>query len=328
MSFCNDTGKRAYQLQNIERRQLSVKGSSKALASSSSTADIHNVSELRCAVKRIGELSDALNVIDKMLNDDGTPKLMYHGTPYGGYTVFKDWQYFTDDREYANVYQYPSASSIRGRYSDATDPMTYEVYPSVKKPFDTRDPKTRRIWKNEFYDHYSRTPLTDKGLPDWTDGIDLVEFIEDNEYDYDAIILDEGAVGEYGDEVKSRGISVVVRSSNQVKSATDNIGIFDSDNPDIHYQTRDPYAVFDRELLANVLTNALTSETERRILGEYQENLGTIEKTQEELDATRRRIADVKDVLIIWKMKQQCAQYLAIRTKKNRPQFCDASFSK
>jgi len=119
--------------------------------------------------------------------------------------VFKDWQYFTDDSEYATKYQSPNASMLRNRHDAATNPMTYAVYLSVKKPFDTRDPKCRRIWQDEFYGSYSRTPLSDKGLPDWTDGIDLVEWIEENDYDYDAIILDEGGTGDYGDDVNSRG---------------------------------------------------------------------------------------------------------------------------
>ena len=46
------TAKRAYQLQNIESRRLSAKGSGKALAQSSSTADIHTVSDLFAAVKQ------------------------------------------------------------------------------------------------------------------------------------------------------------------------------------------------------------------------------------------------------------------------------------
>ena len=175
----------------------------------------------------------------KIVNEDGTAKVMYHGTPYGGFTVFKGWQYFTDNKEYADKYHNPSASSIRGRYNPATNPQTYEVYLSVKKPFDTRDPKIRKIWRDEFHGNYSGTPLSERGLPDWTDGIDLIDFIEENDYDYDAIILDEGGVGGYGDEVQDRGISVVVRHANQVKSATDNVGTFDPQNPDIRYSRRD-----------------------------------------------------------------------------------------
>lgn len=175
----------------------------------------------------------------KIVNDDGTPKIMYHGTPYGGFEEFKDWQYFTENKAYADQYHNPSASSIRGRYNPATQPMTYEVYLSVKKPFDTRNPEIRKIWREEFYGNYSGTPLTEKGLPDWTDGIDLIDFIEENGYDYDGIILDEGAVGGYGDEVQSRGVSVVVRDSTQVKSATDNVGTFDPQNRNIKYSRRD-----------------------------------------------------------------------------------------
>lgn len=175
----------------------------------------------------------------KIVNEDGTAKVMYHGTPYGGFTVFKGWQYFTDNKEYADKYHNPSASSIRGRYNPATNPQTYEVYLSVKKPFDTRDPKIRKIWRDEFHGNYSGTPLSERGLPDWTDGIDLIDFIEENDYDYDAIILDEGGAGGYGDEVQDRGISVVVRNSTQVKSATGNVGTFDTQNPDIRYSRRD-----------------------------------------------------------------------------------------
>lgn len=230
----------------------------------------------------------------KIVSPDGSPKVMYHGTPYGGFTVFKDWQYFTDNEEYAGNYQEPSASSIRGRYNPATNAMTYAVYLNAKKPFDTRDPKIRKIWKEEFYDHYSRTPLSDKGLPDWTDGIDLVEFIEDNDYDYDAIILDEGAVGGYGDDVKSRGISVVVRSSNQIKSATDNVGTFDPDNPDIRYQVRDLSHLSDRELLVGALDTELT-EAERDHLERYKIKLDGLAKDQKQLEELNEKIVQLRN---------------------------------
>lgn len=261
----DNTSKRAWQLQSIEKRQLSVKGSGKALASAFSTADVNTIADLVKIVKMFGDLKDAKPVNEDMLNEDGTPKVMYHGTPYGGFTVFKDWQYFTDNQAYADVYHEPSASSIRGRYNPATNPQTYAVYLSVKKPFDTRDPKIRKIWQEEFYNQYSRTPLSEKGLPDWTDGIDLVEFIEDNDYDFDAIILDEGATGGYGDEVQSRGVSVVVRSSNQIKSATDNIGTFDPANPDIRYSNRDASEYdADSEEFSRMYDEYMTAQRELR----------------------------------------------------------------
>lgn len=67
------------------------------------------------------------------VNEDGSPKVYYHGTPYGGFNVFKNWSYFTDNKEYADKYHNPSASSIRGRYNPATQEKTYDVYLTAKK---------------------------------------------------------------------------------------------------------------------------------------------------------------------------------------------------
>lgn len=229
----------------------------------------------------------------KIVNEDGSPKLMYHGTPYGGFNVFKDWQYFTDNQQYADVYQNPSASSIRGRYNTATNPATYSVYLSVKKPFDTRIPAVRKIWQNEFYGKWGDgTPLSKRGLPDWTEGIDLVEFIEENEYDFDGIILDEGGTGGYGDEVKDRGISVAVRSSNQVKSATDNIGTFDPNNPDIRYSIRTDILT-DRDILADAFEEVATNDTESNYIRQYREKVLDLNEKEARLSEVRSQIREM-----------------------------------
>ena len=88
--------------------------------------------------------------------------------------------------------------------------------------------------------------------------------VRETAYDYDAIILDEGGVGGYGDEVQDRGISVVVRNSTQVKSATDNVGTFDTQNPDIRYSRRDeaPDGVSIREFLGSMKPTDRMTETE------------------------------------------------------------------
>ena len=62
-----------------------------------------------------------------LLNVDGTPKKFYHGTPNATFTEFKDWQYFTDSKVYADVYQNQGASS-NGYKKTTTNPDTYEVY--------------------------------------------------------------------------------------------------------------------------------------------------------------------------------------------------------
>lgn len=172
----------------------------------------------------------------KVRDKDGNLLVMYHGTPNGGFTQFRSGSYFTQNPEYATVYQYPGASSLSVK-PGASNPMNYEVYLNITKPFDTRNPKEREIFMKEYYRKYGTgAPLSESGLPDWTDGMDLQEFIEDMGYDYDGLILDEGATGGYGDEVKSRGLSYVTFSPEQTKRV-DNLS--PTSDPDMRYSGRD-----------------------------------------------------------------------------------------
>lgn len=154
----------------------------------------------------------------KMRDKNGNLMVMYHGSPNAGFTEFRSGTYFTPMKWYADGYKKQGASMLSYKKT-ADNPDTYEVYLNIEKPFDTRNPKERRIFEQEYYQQWgSGAPLADSGLPDWTDGMDLQEFIEEKGYDYDGLILDEGAVGGYGEEVKSRGLSYVVFNPEQVKN--------------------------------------------------------------------------------------------------------------
>ena len=214
----------------------------------------------------------------KAVNPDGTPKLFYHGTPNGTFNVFRNWQYFTENEWYADVYQNQGASS-NGYKRTADNPKTYAVYLKAEKPFDTRNARERSIFMREFYQKWGNgAPLSDRGLPDWTDADDLIEFFEEKGYDYDSIIVDEGGTGGYGDEVKDRGISWIIRDSNQIKSATDNIGTFDSQNKDIRYQERD-FMPDDRELLLEAAEGGQSG----RELQEYRKKAQKLEEHKRRL---------------------------------------------
>lgn len=174
----------------------------------------------------------------KVVNEDGSPKIMYHWTPNKWFTVFKEG-YFTENKEYADKYQNPNASSIRFN-KKADNPWTYAVYLSIKNPFDTRDPKAKKIFEKEYFGNYWMwTPLWEKGLPDWMDGNDLQEFIMENHPEYDGLILDEWGIWWYWEEVQDRWVSYVPFKPNQIKSATDNVGTYDPNNEDIRYQRTD-----------------------------------------------------------------------------------------
>lgn len=172
----------------------------------------------------------------KVRDKHGNLLVMYHGTPNATFTTFRSGSYFTEHKWYAERYKEQGASSLSYKKT-ADNPDVYAVYLNIKKPFDTRNPEERRIFEEEYYRHYGMgTPLMESGLPDWMDGGDLQEFIEEMGYDYDGLILDEGAVGGYGDEVVSRGVSYMIFDPSQVKSVDNKTPTKDKD---IRYSDRD-----------------------------------------------------------------------------------------
>lgn len=195
----------------------------------------------------------------KVRDEDGRLKVMYHGTPYGGFTVFREGTYFTDNPQYAEVYHTPSASSIRGRYDPVTLPMTYAVYLNIKKPFDTRNEDAREIFYREYYRQYGMgTDLQESGLPDWLDAEDLREFLEENEYDYDGLIVDEGGTGGYDEEVRKRGLAYIAFRPDQIKQVANRNP---SENPDIRYSVSD-----DQQKETDNTITLPTAESESQLL--------------------------------------------------------------
>ena len=181
-----------------------------------------------------GNSTELRKMVDQAAEQQGYKTLFYHGSKKGGgFTEFRDWQYFTPKKEYAE------------RYAQRGNPDSlYSVFVKMENPFDTRNAKARRIFQ-EARDELGLGEIQDTGLPDWTDGYDLADYIDENGLNYDAIVLDEGGDLVNGKPV-SRGISYVVRKSNQVKSADavvydDNGKViplserFNSDKGDIRY---------------------------------------------------------------------------------------------
>ena len=180
--------------------------------------------------------------VSKIVDSNGEPLVVYHGTPTGGFTIFRDESYFSPLMWYAEKYKNPSASSNRSS-RDVGTPMLYEVFLNIRKPFDTRNAVEKKIFESDFFRKWGNgAPLSERGLPDWTDATDLLEFIEENELDYDGLILDEGGYPDGNGGVILRGHSFVPVTPNQIKSATDNRGTFDGSNPDITFSVVGPSA--------------------------------------------------------------------------------------
>ena len=173
----------------------------------------------------------------KVRDENGNLLVMYHGTPNATFTQFRPGTYFTEHKWYADRYQGQGASSLSYKKT-ADNPDTYVGYLNIKKPFDTRNKAERDIFYNEYYRQYGTgTDLMESGLPDWLDGGDLQEFLEEKGYDYDGLILDEGAVGGYGEEVVSRGLAYVIFKPEQFKNI-DNLN--PTSDPDIRFSLAQP----------------------------------------------------------------------------------------
>lgn len=183
----------------------------------------------------------------KVVDENGEPLVVYHGTPIGKFTEFSNFPaYFSPIKDIADIYQNPSASSI-WYGSEISFPETKAVYLSLQNPFDTRIEEHRKVFEEKFFGKYGNlTPLSDRNLPDWTEGENLAEFIEENNLPYDGIILDEGGLS----DTRDRGISYVAFSSTQIKSATGNKGTFDVNNPNILYQNQAPtfYSALEKQI--------------------------------------------------------------------------------
>lgn len=227
----------------------------------------------------------------KVRDENGQLKVMYHGTPNAGFTVFRSGTYFTENPEYASVYKNPGASSLSVKRT-ADNPDVYAVYLNIKKPFDTRNRKERQIFQNEYYRQWGTgAPLMESGLPDWTDGMDLQEFIEEMEYDYDGLILDEGSTYDYHGNLISRGLSYVVFSPEQVKNVDNKTP---TENKDIRFSKSraedSGYTVSDQAVKGNkkskgknfvihTVSYPATMELSKKLIEEYATQMGIKELT-------------------------------------------------
>ena len=98
-----DTNKRAYQLQNVEKYRPAGKSSQNTASSRRpATGTVHTVADLFAVVKRMDKNFNP-NSASKVVNDDGTPKAVYHGTNKD-FTVFRSasgMYWFSETEDYA-----------------------------------------------------------------------------------------------------------------------------------------------------------------------------------------------------------------------------------
>ena len=170
----------------------------------------------------------------KVVNADGTPKVMYHGTraENGEFYVFDESKAVKKGGlglKALGKENYFTAKKLDGteRYGS----RVIEAYLTIKKPF-------------VYEGGTSLLEQVGKEFGIRTEGMSYDELQKEmRNLDYDGVI-----------QYDSNGeVSIAVTfDSNQIKSATDNIGTFDRSNPDIRYADRATYMTA-RELLLQAM---------------------------------------------------------------------------
>lgn len=181
----------------------------------------------------------------KVVDEDGEPLAMYHGTPDAGFDAFKEDQFFTSDKNYAERFLSSSTASSSFQGIETVDPKIFEVYIKSENPFDTRKPEHAKILREKYAKIFGEGVLTERGLPDWVEGRDIAEFLRNElpEQKFDSIIVDEGK-----DALGQRPESMIVFEPTQIKSTQ--AQAFDPTDPRILFQAEkgiDTLADFVRE---------------------------------------------------------------------------------
>lgn len=205
---------------------------------------IKDVTQSQQFKRWFGDWQNYPETSSKVVNEDGTPKVVYH-------TTDNDFSIF--DKEKSGLMTFGNASSFdvaasasvgfwfndRNLSNEMYTDRTLECYLDITNPYYTS-------LEGMFNELYDIPEDADEAEIAYQEGdYDRIREISDSyvlnlkEQGYDGIIVDDSEFG---------GNSYVVFSPEQIKSATDNIGTFDRNSPDIRY-SRELYTSEEKKLI-------------------------------------------------------------------------------
>lgn len=212
----------------------------------------------------------------KVVDGDGKPLVVYHGTGKSGFSVFMRGQggymYFTPDPEYANRYA-------------GKDGGVYHGFLSMKNPIDLTyfgDADVGGVWLKDYLQE--QLGLDMSGI-DFNPGTrPLYNQIKHPEFKWR--LQDLGFDGIK--QIEDGAVAYLAFEPEQFKSATGNRGTFDAGNPDIRYslpKTKEEQLAQARERLAKAMK-------------------GTIIRPEDGIAADPAKIPMSKDGAVAWLRKQ------------------------
>jgi len=217
----------------------------------------------------------------QVVDAEGNPKVMYHGTAREFWTFDKRKAndltgrrmglgsgkgkfYLTEHEGSANAAAYSAQSTGRGN-----NPKVMELYVSAQKVMDAAE------YRQRVQEAYKRHPNSDP---------------QSVAYDYQSR---DKAIAEVDRAIRKEGYDGVwdresgemfVFEPEQIKSATDNVGTFDPENPDIRYSLRDMPADLTREYIANMTASDALNDVEKDAIRIYSREVGLFKAAQAKLD--------------------------------------------
>ena len=196
------------------------------------------------------DFTAAHDVSPELLNEDGTPKVVYHGTG-ANFTVFKSENgtyWFSESTDYAEAMAEERAGK-NGRVG--------AYYLDMKNPYRAKLPP------GQFTDPGYEKPIIDKAKRGGYDGV-IIENDTDSDIEAETFY--------------------VVFSPNQIKSATDNIGTFDRGNDDTRYSIEDSgWDAYHRRNQEELESNTSAAERARRT-ERAEERAAAEEEARDRLD--------------------------------------------
>ena len=279
------TIKRAYQLQNINKILLESNRFSNNSLASSDQQNTYTVSQLFDLVKAYDK-NFAPHEVSKVVNDDGTPKVMYHGTSNGGFNYFDIYSgnfglfgqgaYFTENPQIAREY------TSKG---NGTNKQVYECYLDIKNPMDMDAAADVQKWTqalrqmDEIDVDFTDVKTNEDAFRAVLDELMYNDYRSSEAYDFVESLMTEymqldGLTHVGGGRRKGADVSHRVWIAfypNQIKSVTDNIGTFDSGNDDIRFSVSDVNE-HDPFTAPQSAVDKLSSQIDSWLAGEYKSN--------------------------------------------------------
>lgn len=243
-----DSKRRAYNAQRIKmsslpRAHFSTLNKDAEARNIRLQDDEITVADLFSLVKQ-NDKNFSPNPASKVVNPDGTPRVMYHGTT-SSFTAF-DKKKAKSSGFYGRGFYFTESESHAGQYGNAM-----AVYLDIKNPL---EPGKNKVSKEQLR-KFLKAVAENEDYDIWNYGTEDISEIVESIYKNDAfaVIQDVNAttIGNFAEALELfnsvngtnfDGIitptETVVYEPTQIKSATDNIGTFDKSNPDIRYSTK------------------------------------------------------------------------------------------